>query len=81
IAAGVQALLSGDAVPATTTLHASAVASLPKPPQAMLRLQTTLAVVDSRKSALLNALLDPLGGKATLDAIGWQGIANVDINL
>ncbi|WP_255002541.1 pilus assembly protein TadG-related protein [Pseudomonas sp. S12(2018)] len=81
IAAGVQALLSGDAVPATTTLHASAVASLPKPPQAMLRLQTTLAVVDSRKSALLNALLDPLGGKATLDAVGWQGIANVDINL
>ena len=81
IAAGVQALLSGDAVPATTTLHASAVASLPKPPQAMLRLQTTLATIDSRKSTLLNTLLDPLGAKVTLDALGWQGIANTDINL
>ncbi len=32
-------------------------------------------------AAGVQALLDPLGGKATLDALGWQGIANVDINL
>ncbi|MBV6286582.1 TadG family pilus assembly protein, partial [Pseudomonas aegrilactucae] len=81
IAAGVQALFSGAAPPATTTLRATAVASVPRPPQAMLRLQTTLATIDSRKSATLNALLDPLGGKVTLDALGWQGIANTDINL
>lgn len=81
IAAGVQALLSGRAPPATTTLRATAVAAVPKPPQAMLRLQTTLATIDSRRSTLLNALLDPLGAKVTLDALGWQGIANTDINL
>lgn len=81
IAAGVQALFSGAAPAATTTLRATAVAAVPKPPQAMLRLQTTLATVDSRKSALLNALLDPLGGNITLDAVGWQGIANTEINL
>lgn len=81
IAAGVQALFSGTVPPANTTLRATAVASVPRPPQAMLRLQTTLATIDSRKSALLNALLDPLGGKITLDALGWQGIANTDINL
>ncbi|NER66630.1 hypothetical protein G3436_25705, partial [Pseudomonas sp. MAFF212427] len=79
IAAGVQALLSGRAPPATTTLRATAVAAVPKPPQAMLRLQTTLATIDSRRSTLLNALLDPLGAKVTLDALGWQGIANTDI--
>ena len=49
-------------VPLTTTLHAHAVASSPVPPQAMLSIRTTLATVDSRQSALLNALLGALGG-------------------
>ena len=81
IAAGVQALLSGVAVPATTTLHASAVASLPKPPQAMLRLKSTLLTIDTRKSDVLNALFKALGGNVNLDVLGWQGIADVNVDL
>lgn len=81
IAAGVQALVRGNTLPTTTNLTAQAVAATPKPPLAVLRIRTTLADIDSRKSALLNALLDPLGGRVQLDALGWQGLANTDINL
>lgn len=81
IAAGIRSLVAGEAIPATTQLRAQAVAAAPLPPRAMLRLRSTLATMDSRKSALLNALIDPLGGRVTLDAVGWQGIANTDIKL
>lgn len=81
IAAGVQALLSGAAPPATTTLRATAVASVPKPPQAILRLKSTLLTIDTRKAALLNALFKALGGNVNLDVLGWQGIADTNINL
>lgn len=81
IAAGVQALFSGAAPAATTTLRATAVAAVPKPPQAMLRLKSTLLTIDSRQSALLNALFKALGGNVNLDVLGWQGIADTDINL
>lgn len=79
--AGIRNLVSGQSIPATITLHAKAVAAAPLPPQAMLRLRSTLLTMDSTKSALLNALIDPLGGRVTLDAVGWQGIANTQINL
>ncbi|TDF79696.1 hypothetical protein E1573_21505 [Pseudomonas sp. H9] len=81
VAVGVWALANGNKVPDTTTLSASAIAATPKPPQAMLRIRSTLATIDSRKSALLNALVDPLGGHLQLDVAGWQGLANTQINL
>ncbi|WP_455886399.1 pilus assembly protein TadG-related protein [Pseudomonas rustica] len=81
VAAGVYSLAQGSGVPLTTTLQAHAVASSPKPPQAMLSIRTTLASVDSRQSVLLNALLGALGGGAKLDLAGWQGIAATNINL
>ncbi|WP_442110014.1 pilus assembly protein TadG-related protein [Pseudomonas sp. NUPR-001] len=81
VAAGIWALANGNKVPDTTTLSASAIAATPKPPQAMLRIRSTLASIDSRKSALLNALVDPLGGHLQLDVAGWQGLANTQINL
>ncbi len=81
VAAGIRNLVAGEPIATTTQLHAQAVAAAPLPPRAMLRLRSTLATMDSRKSTLLNALIDPLGGRVTLDAVGWQGIANTDIKL
>lgn len=81
IASGIRSMVSGEPLAATTALHAQAVAAAPRPPLAMLRLRSTLLTMDSRKSALLNALIDPLGGRVSLDAVGWQGIANTQINL
>ncbi|WP_368491648.1 pilus assembly protein TadG-related protein [Pseudomonas sp. Hg5Tf] len=81
VAAGVQALASGKALPDATTLSARAIAATPKPPQAILRIGSTLAKVDSRQSALLSALLNPLGSHVNLDLLGWQGLADTQINL
>ncbi|WP_110971339.1 pilus assembly protein TadG-related protein [Pseudomonas huaxiensis] len=81
IAAGIRNLVAGQPIPNTLQLHAQAVAAAPLPPVAMLRLRSTLLTMDTQKSALLNALIDPLGGRVTLDAVGWQGIANTQINL
>lgn len=81
IAAGIRNLVAGQPIPGTLQLHAQAVAAAPLPPVVMLRLRSTLLTMDSQKSAVLNALIDPLGGRVTLDAVGWQGIANTQINL
>ncbi|MNJ07840.1 hypothetical protein D3C77_19430 [compost metagenome] len=81
VAAGVLALAKGNDLPTTVTLTATAVAATPRPPLAMLRIRTTLATIDSQKSALLNALADPLGARINLDVLGWRGLANTDINL
>lgn len=80
-ALGLKRLVSGEPLATTTRLQAEAVAAAPLPPKAMLRLRSTLATMDTRKSQLLNALIDPLGGRITLDAVGWQGIANTNIDL
>lgn len=79
-AAGIRDLMAGRSLSSTTVLHAQAVATAPIP-KAMLRLRSTLATMDTQKSALLNALIDPLGGRVTLDAVGWQGIADTDLKL
>ncbi|WP_332262069.1 pilus assembly protein TadG-related protein [Pseudomonas alkylphenolica] len=81
VAAGVMALASGNALPTTTLLSARAIAATPKPPQAMLRIRSTLATVNTQQSVLLNAILGALGGNVQLDLLGWQGIANTQINL
>ncbi|AZL71542.1 hypothetical protein EJA05_24875 [Pseudomonas oryziphila] len=79
-AGGLFSLIDGN-FSRTTTLHATAVAAKPAPPQAMLRIRSTLATLDSRHSTLLNALLTSLGGNAQLNLAGWQGIADTQINL
>ncbi|MFK4233812.1 pilus assembly protein TadG-related protein [Pseudomonas guariconensis] len=81
VAAGVFALVKGDGLPLTSTLTASAVASVPTQPQAMLRIRSTLVKIDTRQAALLNALLVPLGGNLQLDVAGWQGLADTQLNL
>lgn len=65
----------------TTNLHASAVAAAPCPPMARLSIRTTLATVSSNQGALLNGLTKALGGNLQLDLLGWQGMANTQLNL
>ncbi|WP_225923070.1 pilus assembly protein TadG-related protein [Pseudomonas xantholysinigenes] len=81
VAGGVYALVQGGALARTTTLHASAVAANPGPPQAMLSIRTTLATVNSNQGSLLNGLLKALGGSTQIDLLGWQGIATTRLNL
>lgn len=81
VAGGVYALVQGGAIARTTTLRASAVAATPGTPQARLSIRTTLATVNSTQGSVLNALLKALGGSAQLDVLGWQGIANTQLNL
>jgi len=80
VAGGLFTWVEGDFQRAST-LHASAVAASPMPPQAMLSIRTTLATVSSSQGALLNALTKALGGNLQLDLVGWQGMANTQLNL
>ncbi|MBI6898256.1 hypothetical protein JET64_15770 [Pseudomonas putida] len=81
VAGGVYALVQGGAIARTTTLRASAVAASPGPPQAMLSIRTTLLQVSSMQSAVLNALLKAIGANTQLSVLGWQGIADTQLNL
>lgn len=81
IAAGVAALFPGGTPDPNIILSATAVASVP-PPLAMLTIRSTLLVVDSSKSVILNALFGGLlGGSLNLDAVGWNGLLNTNISL
>lgn len=80
--AGIQALFSGASVSANTTLTATAVAAAPKPTLAQLSIRSSVASVDTARSNLLNPLFSSLlGGSVNLTAVGWDGLANADINL
>ncbi|WP_185868095.1 TadG family pilus assembly protein [Variovorax sp. DXTD-1] len=51
-------------------------------PWAALNIRSTLATVDSTRSALLNAVLGGLlGGSLELDAVGWNGLVNTNLKL
>ncbi|PMZ90817.1 hypothetical protein C1X75_23670 [Pseudomonas sp. FW305-17] len=80
-AGGIYALVQGGAIARTTTLRASAVAANPGPPQAMLSIRSTLLQVSSMQSAILNALLKAIGASTQLTVLGWQGIADTQLNL
>ncbi|AIN60316.1 pilus assembly protein TadG-related protein [Pseudomonas soli] len=80
-AGGIYALVQGGAIARTTTLRASAVAANPGPPQAMLSIRSTLLQVSSMQSAMLNALLKAIGASTQLTVLGWQGIADTQLNL
>lgn len=79
----VQAVISGSPprflpfVPATT-LSATAIA-LADQPVAQLKIRSTLATLnDGVVNAILSGLL---GGNAAVNVVGWQGVANADINI
>ncbi|QLG93754.1 hypothetical protein HZF02_18160 [Pseudomonas yamanorum] len=82
IAGGIRALFTTGRADLTTQLTAVAVAAVPLPPMATLTVRSTLLTVDSSKSEILNGLIGGLlGGKLKIDALGWQGLINTDINL
>lgn len=63
------------------TISASATAKM-NTPLAALSVRSTLLTVDTSRSQLLNAAVGGLlGGNLALDAVGWQGLVNSDINL
>ncbi|WP_297833032.1 TadG family pilus assembly protein [Pseudomonas sp.] len=81
IAAGIGALFPGGTSDTNINLSATAVAAVP-PPLAMLTIRSTLLVVDSSKSAILNALFGGLlGSTVNLSAVGWNGLINANISL
>jgi Predicted membrane protein len=59
-------------------IQAEAVSAI-QAPQAQLKIRSTLASLeDGPVNRLLGALL---GGEISLDVVGWQGVANADVNL
>lgn len=62
------------------TAQATAVASLQR--MARISVRTKLANLNTRDSLVLNALVGGLlGGELNLDVMGWQGLANLDVDL
>lgn len=83
VAGGVWSLFNGNAYNLMTQLTAKAVAA-PKilPPQAQLTIKTTVATVNSTNSPALDLLFGKLlGGNLSLGLVGYQGLADSDINL
>lgn len=82
IAAGIGAMFDTNPTPPDIQLTAVAVAAPPLPPLAQLTIQTTLATIDSSRGALLNALWGQLlGGTLNISAVGYQGLADANVNL
>ena len=82
IAAGIGAIFDSNPTPENIQLTAVAVATPPLPPLAQLTINSTLATVDSTQAGLLNTLWGGLlGGTLNISAVGWNGLANANINL
>lgn len=63
------------------TLSVQALAAQ-RQPLASLSIRSTLLSIDTKQSALLNALFGGLlGGSLSVQAAGWQGLLNTDIQL
>ncbi len=63
------------------TLRARAIAATQEP-VAMLSVRNRLLSINSQQGALLNAVVGGLlGGSLDVAAVGWQGLANTDVNL
>ncbi len=62
-------------------ITASAVAKNEGPPIAAFSVGSTLASVDTGKSALLNPLLGALGTNASLDLLSYKGLAGLNVNV
>lgn len=67
-------------MPGDKTLTARAVAQMAGGKEAGFGIGTSLASVDTSKSALLNAVLGSMIG-GTADVVGWQGLVNSHVTL
>lgn len=82
VARGIGALFSAGPVSLNTQLTATAVAATPAPSLAQLSIRSTLLTVSSSQSTLLNGVIGRmLGGSLNVDALGWNGLINTNINL
>ena len=82
IAGGLWSAFSKSRFNAKTYLTASAVGSNGGPKLAQLSIRSTLLEVNSDNSLLLDTLFtNLLGGNLVVDAVGWNGLINTDINL
>jgi len=74
-------LLPGISGSPAATISVQALAAQ-RQPLASLTIRSTLVSIDSSQSALLNALFGGLlGGSLSVQAVGWQGLLNTDIQL
>ncbi|MHA6197510.1 pilus assembly protein TadG-related protein [Pseudomonas wadenswilerensis] len=82
VAAGLWDLIRAVPGAENTILHATAVATPPLPPLAVLTIRSNLLNVDTARSNWLNGLFSQLlGGQLTINAAGWQGLIDSRINL
>jgi uncharacterized membrane protein len=82
IAAGVGAMFDSTPTPQNITVIATATATPPLPPLAQLTISSTLATIDSTRSAALNLLWGQLlGGTLNVSTVGYQGLTDANINL
>lgn len=74
-------IIAGGIIGNNITLTATAIATRDAP-LAALTLRSTLASIDSSKSALLNTLFSGfLGGSVNVSLLGWQGLVGTQISL
>lgn len=81
VANGIWNLFRGAPIATQINMTATAVAAV-APPAAQLTIRSSLASVDSTKSALLNMVVgNLLGGSISLTAVGWNGLLQTNVNL
>ena len=82
VAGGLWSMFSKDGFNTDTNLTASAVGARPGPSLAQLSIRSTLLKIDSTNSPLLSSVLTQmLGTSISVEAVGWNGMLNTDINL
>lgn len=82
VAGGLWSLFSPGGFQSKTNLTASAVGATQGPTLAQLSIRSTLLKVDSKNSPLLNTLFSGLlGTSLQVDALGWDGLLNANINI
>lgn len=82
VAGGLWSLFSKDGFETLTRLTASAVGASSGPTLAQLSIRSTLLKIDTDNSPLLSSVLSQmLGTSVTVEAVGWNGMLNTDINL
>lgn len=82
VAGGLWSMFSKGGFNTDTNLTASAVGARPGPSLAQLSIRSTLLKIDSTNSPLLSSVLTQmLGTSISVEAVGWNGMLNTDINL
>ena len=82
VAGGLVSMFSKTGFDSNTKLTASAVGSNGGAPLAQLTIRNTTLAIDTSKSKILSSLFGGLlGGNVAIDAVGWNGLLNTQVNL